>query len=533
MAADAGLIKSASQAYRSEDPNIKLGEDLKYGFGMIATGMLKKQELDREKAKEEAIKREKLHTRMRLADKKAMDNEIEVAGRATNPEQLKLANDFASSTRLRSSILTSALETLSPTSPEYLEASQELIEIRTSMELFGKQIDFQNELMGSVSAIDFNLLAKHNSEETLEFTALAKEGDYKLTYEDGKILMDFNDGNGGLTQDEVREKLAVLPDLNIMNKFSGIAEEMAGDAAAGRKINNYDVDKDFYTLRSILNKSGPEGINSLKTMLTEDIMNGFKATDDETMDRLWQEFQNAKTDEDIINAKQNAINYLVGDGEKGPDGNTNNGFLGRSANDYYTKTLEQYKTDANGSNSVSGGGSGIQTYIPQTGDVFVDTPDLAYNELFSTVPIDAMTGKPVMTKLTDGSGTLVAKTVPYTKIDEVLEDQEAMDYLDLRLVMAAGDNGFLYERVETKDIMPSPLKVPLIEDPEKKVITIRITKPVGTVSNEIEIQNLSFSGPSGLERLKMFMISLEKSRQPNAVKGTKGGIFVNVDDPKS
>ena len=526
MAADAGLIKSASQAYRSEDPNIKLGEDLKYGFGMIATGMLKKQELDREKAKEEAIKREKLHTRMRLADKKAMDNEIEVAGRATNPEQLKLANDFASSSRLRSSILTSALETLSPTSPEYLEASQELIEIRTSMELFGKQIDFQNELMGSVSAIDFNVLAKHNSEETLEFTALAKEGDYKLTYEDGKILMDFNDGNGGLTQDEVREKLAVLPDLNIMNKFSGIAEEMAGDAAAGRNINNYDVDKDFYTLRSILNKSGPEGINSLKTMLTEDIMNGFKATDDETMDRLWQEFQNAKTDEDIINAKQNAINYLVGDGEKGPDGNTNNGFLGRSANDYYNKTLEQYKTYTNNPGD-GGNNNNIQTYIPQTGDNFIDNPEQSYNELFSKVKINPKTGKEMTTDLTDGSGTLVAEPLPYTKINEVLTDSKALKTLDARLVSLTLDpkSDFYFERLKT-------IVDPVTGENKENIISIKISKPAGTTGNMIDYGTVDFYGEDGVEQLKKFMIDIERNRQPKAVTGTKGAIFNKIDDPQ-
>ena len=59
MAADVGLIKSVSQAFKSEEANSKLGENLRYGFGKIAEGITKGTELKLKKQKEEALKKEK------------------------------------------------------------------------------------------------------------------------------------------------------------------------------------------------------------------------------------------------------------------------------------------------------------------------------------------------------------------------------------------------------------------------------------------------------------------------------------------
>ena len=41
MAADAGLIKSASQAYKNNEVDYKLGENIQYGLGKISEGISK------------------------------------------------------------------------------------------------------------------------------------------------------------------------------------------------------------------------------------------------------------------------------------------------------------------------------------------------------------------------------------------------------------------------------------------------------------------------------------------------------------
>ena len=332
MAADAGLIRSVSQAYKNNIIDFKMDESLADFGSKVAAGITKRQQLKLAKEKEEAIKQEKLDIRMREADRQAMQNELVIAGKATTQDQLNLVNDFYGSKRERAKELTRIIATSSPSSSEYQEATKELTSMATEMQFFANQMDSLNELEGGVSAIDLSSLATHNTDEVKDFTARVKEGDYNLVFKDNKILLDFGDGKV-LNQDEVLENLAVLPDTSIMNVYSGIAANLKQLAVNGVKLEGQvlnDLNADLFNLRKQLEKTGPTSLNQIKTMLSEQILEGYDPKDDEVQQQILLALQQAKTPEEIVEAKTAAINYLVGDGV-----NDKQGQLGRAATSYH------------------------------------------------------------------------------------------------------------------------------------------------------------------------------------------------------
>ena len=332
MAADAGLIRSVSQAYKNNIIDFKMDESLADFGSKVAAGITKRQELKLAKEKEEAIKQEKLDIRMRAADRQAMQNELVISGKATTQDQLNLVKDFYGSKRERAKELTRIIATSSPSSSEYQEATNELTSMATEMQFFANQMDSLNELEGGVSAIDLSSLATHNTDEVKDFTARVKEGDYNLVFKDNKILLDFGDGKV-LNQDEVLENLAVLPDTSIMNVYSGIAANLKQLAINGVKLEGQvlnDLNADLFNLRKQLEKTGPTSLNQIKTMLSEQILEGYDPKDDEVQQQILLALQQAKTPEEIVEAKTAAINYLVGDGV-----NDKQGQLGRAATLYH------------------------------------------------------------------------------------------------------------------------------------------------------------------------------------------------------
>lgn len=406
MAADVGLIKSVSQAFKSEEANSKLGENLRYGFGKIAEGITKGTELKLKKQKEEALKKEKQEENYKNALLQRKERELSNYGGVTSLAQYELISSGYSNTREEVSGLMKENNTLSPTDPKYSENLNRLTAIRSDMDMMVRGIESINEMEGVTEALDKDTFAKFNTQETLDFTNRLIAKDYSLVYDNGTVKLDFGDGST-MTQEEALQRVAKIPDLSVMDEFTRISETVEEDASEGKNINQNKVNVGLGTLREELIEGGSKSDSKLLTMLTEPVLYGVKPDDDPDVAALVESFQNAKTAEQKIEARQKMVEHLLGTGEESENGVFNNGYLGRSIADYHKSAKEQYdaalkaknenivalNSSKNGGKGKTGTGTSTDQYRVGTGNEKLD--DLSYFSTSSESPLTVDDGDTV------------------------------------------------------------------------------------------------------------------------------------------
>ncbi len=329
MAADAGLIKSASQAYRSQDPNIKLGESLRSGFDKISQGIAKGQEIKRAKEEKENLRKEKQAASLKKASQNFQNSIVEVSGSAKTDKQTSLVLEKAKEWRSQSNEYFKIMEESSFDSPEYLEAQEGLLKIRSSML---NTVDSFNELntvkLSRAEIAENNGYANFNRIEGVDGVddntvfdkteAFIRE-DVEYAFDDNGYLRILDgkkeDGTDNYVSiSDYDATLARVPDATVVTAFTAITDDLQKQGSLGKPIDKVDLEYNFDTQRGNLVKPGQDKTDQLLTFFTDNPIKGVSLK--EGNEELIRNLQ-SKDIEVRTKAKKQAVDYLFGERDKG------------------------------------------------------------------------------------------------------------------------------------------------------------------------------------------------------------------------
>tara|TARA_A100000164_G_C21914313_1_gene777400 strand:- start:116 stop:1564 length:1449 start_codon:yes stop_codon:yes gene_type:complete len=349
MAADAGLIKSASQAYRSQDPNIKLGESLRSGFDKISQGIAKGQEIKRAKEEKENLRKEKQAASLKKASQNFQNSIVEVSGSAKTDKQTSLVLEKAKEWRSQSNEYFKIMEESSFDSPEYLEAQEGLLKIRSSML---NTVDSFNELntvkLSRAEIAENNGYANFNRIEGVDGVddntvfdkteAFIRE-DVEYAFDDNGYLRILDgkkeDGTDNYVSiSDYDATLARVPDATVVTAFTAITDDLQKQGSLGKPIDKVDLEYNFDTQRGNLVKPGQDKTDQLLTFFTDNPIKGvsLKEGNEELIRNLQSKDIKVRT-----KAKKQAVDYLFGERDKG------DGRLYKVAEELHKGKFEIYK----------------------------------------------------------------------------------------------------------------------------------------------------------------------------------------------
>ena len=329
MAADAGLIKSASQAYRSQDPNFKLGESLRYGFDKISQGMAKGQEIKRAKEEKENLRKEKQAASLKRSADVFQNSIVEVSGHAKTDKQTSLVLNQAKEWRSQSNEYFKIMEESSVDSPEYAEAQEGLLKIRTGMQNTVDSFDELNAIrLTRADIADNDGYADFNTVEGVDGvddnTILGKteafiREDVDYAFDDNGFLRISDGQNEDGTANYVSisdydSTLARVADASVATAFTAITDDLQKEGAKGDPMDKVDLEHNFNIQREQLIKPGQDKTDQLLTFFTDNPIPGVSLK--EGNEELIRNLQ-SKDIEVRTKAKKQAVDYLFGETDKG------------------------------------------------------------------------------------------------------------------------------------------------------------------------------------------------------------------------
>ena len=348
MAADVGLIKSVSQAFKSEEANSKLGENLRYGFGKIAEGISKRGDIQREQKAKDDLRREKQDAAQKRSADIMQNNLLETSSHAKTPKQTDMILSKAKEWRSESNGYFKIMAESSSDSPEYMKAQEGLLKIRTGMQNSVSSLDLLNSTMelrrgisDSSGYADFNNI--NNGDGTFDTSIMDRtagflEESYEAKWDDDGFLVisDGKDEEGNNIYSSISDydaKLARVPDTTVSDKFSGITDELQREGDQGKPLDKGTLQHDFNLYRESLVEPGQNNTDQLLTILNDNPIPGvdLKETNEDLIKRL------QSSDDTIrVQAKRDAVDLLFG--EK----NSEEGFLWKTAETLHKNKLDRY-----------------------------------------------------------------------------------------------------------------------------------------------------------------------------------------------
>tara|TARA_R110002167_G_scaffold262516_1_gene469128 strand:- start:6145 stop:7641 length:1497 start_codon:yes stop_codon:yes gene_type:complete len=348
MAADVGLIKSVSQAFKSEEANSKLGENLRYGFGKIAEGISKRGDIQREQKAKDDLRREKQDAAQKRSADTMQNNLLETSSHAKTPKQTDMILSKAKEWRSESNGYFKIMAESSSDSPEYMKAQEGLLKIRTGMQNSVSSLDSLNSIMESRASLaensgyaDFNTVKNEGGDaddSILDRTNSFLEEDYEAKWDDDGFLVisDGKDEEGNSTYSSIGDydkTLARVADTTVSDNFVGITSALEKEGDKGYPIDEVGLQHDFNLYREDLIKPGQGRTDQLLTMFTDNPIPGVDLRDgkEDLIKALQSSDINIRTQ-----AKREAVDYLFG--EK----NSKEGFLYQTASKLHKGKLDRY-----------------------------------------------------------------------------------------------------------------------------------------------------------------------------------------------
>ena len=315
MAADAGLIKSASQAYKNNEVDYKLGENIQYGLGKISEGISKAGDIKRAQKEKDDLKREKQAAAGKLAIDKFEQNVSLASGAAKTKKQQEVILGQAKSWRNSSKGYFNTMNTFGVDTPEYAEAQDGLLKIRTSMQNTVSSFNDLNASMEERATLELSgNYSRANDDDTLQKTNGFLEETYNSKIdENGFYVIESGvdvDGNPMyVNTDKYNSSLARVKDPSIGTSFKSITDQLFKDGDKGLAFDDTNLQQNFNLYREELSKPGTQSTDQLLTMLSDSIIPGVDLR--EGNEGIIAGLQ-SKNDEERLKAKQEAVDYLFG-----------------------------------------------------------------------------------------------------------------------------------------------------------------------------------------------------------------------------
>jgi len=348
MAADVGLIKSVSQAYKNNEVNYNVGKGIADLGDKVAAGISKRGELQRAKEEKDNLRREKQSAAQKRSSDKFSNNLVEASGHAKTTKQTEMILSKAKDWRSESNGHFKIMSEFPSDSPEYASAQEGLLKIRTGMQNSVESLDNLNSIMSSRQELadkdgyaDFNTVENGDAEPDdtiMNRTNSFLEEEYEAKWDDNGFLViaDGTDEEGNAKYssiDDYDTTLARVADTEISDKFVGITDVLQKDGDLGKEIDVTDLEHDFNLYRENLKKPGQVRTDQLLTLFTDNPIPGvnLKETNEDLINRLQSSDIEIRT-----KAKSDAVNYLFGEENKG------DGFLYKTAVKLHKGKLDRY-----------------------------------------------------------------------------------------------------------------------------------------------------------------------------------------------
>ena len=348
MAADVGLIKSVSQAYKNNEVDYKVGQGIADFGNKVAAGISKRGDIQREQKAKDDLRREKQDAAQKRSADTMQNNLLETSSHAKTPKQTDMILSKAKEWRSESNGYFKIMAESSSDSPEYMKAQEGLLKIRTGMQNSVSSLDSLNSIMESRASLaensgyaDFNTVKNEGGDaddSILDRTNSFLEEDYEAKWDDDGFLVisDGKDEEGNSTYSSIGDydkTLARVADTTVSDNFVGITSALEKEGDKGYPIDEVGLQHDFNLYREDLIKPGQGRTDQLLTMFTDNPIPGVDLRDgkEDLIKALQSSDINIRTQ-----AKREAVDYLFG--EK----NSKEGFLYQTASKLHKGKLDRY-----------------------------------------------------------------------------------------------------------------------------------------------------------------------------------------------
>ena len=348
MAADVGLIKSVSQAYKNNEVDYKVGQGIADFGNKVAAGISKRGDIQREQKAKDDLRREKQDAAQKRSADTMQNNLLETSSHAKTPKQTDMILSKAKEWRSESNGYFKIMAESSSDSPEYMKAQEGLLKIRTGMQNSVSSLDSLNSIMESRASLaensgyaDFNTVKNEGGDaddSILDRTNSFLEEDYEAKWDDDGFLVisDGKDEEGNNIYSSISDydaKLARVPDTTVSDKFSGITDELQREGDQGKPLDKGTLQHDFNLYRESLVEPGQNNTDQLLTILNDNPIPGvdLKETNEDLIKRL------QSSDDTIrVQAKRDAVDLLFGEKD------SEEGFLWKTAETLHKNKLDRY-----------------------------------------------------------------------------------------------------------------------------------------------------------------------------------------------
>ena len=348
MAADVGLIKSVSQAYKNNEVDYNVGQGIADFGNKVAAGISKRGDIQREQKAKDDLRREKQDADQKRSADTMQNNLLETSSHAKTPKQTDMILSKAKEWRSESNGYFKTMAESSSDSPEYMKAQEGLLKIRTGMQNSVSSLDSLNSTMElrrdiskSSGYADFNNI--NNGDGTFDTSIMDRtagflEESYEAKWDDDGFLVisDGKDEEGNNIYSSISDydtKLARVPDTTVSDKFSGITDELQREGDQGKPLDKGTLQHDFNLYRESLVEPGQNNTDQLLTILNDNPIPGvdLKETNEDLIKRL------QSSDDTIrVQAKRDAVDLLFGEKD------SEEGFLWKTAETLHKNKLDRY-----------------------------------------------------------------------------------------------------------------------------------------------------------------------------------------------
>ena len=348
MAADVGLIKSVSQAYKNNEVDYKVGQGIADFGNKVAAGISKRGDIQREQKAKDDLRREKQDAAQKRSADTMQNNLLDTSSHAKTPKQTDMILSKAKEWRSESNGYFKIMAESSSDSPEYMKAQEGLLKIRTGMQNSVSSLDSLNSTMelrrdisDSSGYADFNNI--NNGDGTFDTSIMDRtagflEETYEAKWDDDGFLVisDGKDEEGNNIYSSISDydaKLARVPDTTVSDKFSGITDELQREGDQGKPLDKGTLQHDFNLYRESLVEPGQNNTDQLLTILNDNPIPGvdLKETNEDLIKRL------QSSDDTIrVQAKRDAVDLLFGEKD------SEEGFLWKTAETLHKNKLDRY-----------------------------------------------------------------------------------------------------------------------------------------------------------------------------------------------
>jgi hypothetical protein len=348
MAADVGLIKSVSQAYKNNEVDYNVGQGIADFGNKVAAGISKRGDIQREQKVKDDLRREKQDAAQKRSADIMQNNLLETSSHAKTPRQTDMILSKAKEWRSESNEYFKIMAESSSDSPEYMKAQEGLLKIRTAMQnsvssldLLNSTMELRRDISKSSGYADFNNI--NNGDGTFDTSVMDRTAgflaeSYEAKWDDDGFLVisDGKDEEGNNIYSSISDydaKLARVPDTTVSDKFSGITDELQREGDQGKPLDKGTLQHDFNLYRESLVKPGQDNTDQLLTILNDNPIPGvdLKETNEDLIKRL------QSSDDTIrVQAKRDAVDFLFGEKD------SEEGFLWKTAERLHKNKLDRY-----------------------------------------------------------------------------------------------------------------------------------------------------------------------------------------------